>query len=249
MSFFTSLYFIFFLALTALVLAFFLLREILKILTVDRTRREKDRSARHVCDLLSERFPEATVYSNVRLLKKEAAEHGLRCVCDAVYISRGGVLLLTVLPDVGIYDNPKVGPWRHRYVNAKKETITLQKPNPFDEMAFFGTVVEKLLLSENVLNPSVSRAVVFSANLVDYTTNYPECLTIATLFDYVDAFNRRVHFNRQEYGKAAEAISACSDYLDSMSDFSGDEDMRFPKATKLPPKKKPARTGEYTEES
>ena len=103
MSFFTSLYFIFFLALTALVLAFFLLREILKILTIDRTRREKDRSARHVCDLLSERFPEATVYSNVRLLKKEAAERGLRCVCDAVYISRGGVLLLTALPDVGIY--------------------------------------------------------------------------------------------------------------------------------------------------
>lgn len=50
-------------------------------------------------------------------------------------------------------------------------------------------MIEKLLLSENVLNPSVSRVVVFSANLVDYTTNYPECLTIATLFDYVDAFN------------------------------------------------------------
>lgn len=84
MSFFTSLYFIFFLALTALVLAFFLLREILKILTIDRTRREKDRSARHVCDLLSERFPEATVSQQCAASQKEAAERGLLCVCDAV---------------------------------------------------------------------------------------------------------------------------------------------------------------------
>ncbi len=215
MKFFGSVYFILILCLAAIILTFFLLREIIGILSVNKLRKKKNRDAEHVCDLLCERFPDATVYKNVYLLKKEAAENGLRCSCDIVYISKGGVLLLTVFPDVGTYDNPKIGAWRHRYINTHKETVTLQKPNPFDRMAFFATAVEKLLLTENVLNPSVTRAVIFTADLVDYTTDYPECLTVATLFDYVEAFNRRKHFNRAEYHRACEVISACSDYLES----------------------------------
>ena len=83
-------------------------------------------------------------------------------------------------------------------------------------MAFFATVTEKLMMEEDVLNPSVTRGVVFSADLVDYRTDYPECLTIGTLFDYVEAFNQRKHLNDAEYQKVRLAIAACSDYLDSL---------------------------------
>ena len=209
-----SVYIVIFLALVALVVAFFLVREIVKIFSINALRKKKERDADHICELLSTRFPDAAVYRNVYLLKEEATQQGLKCACDIVYISRGGVLLLTVFPDVGIYDNPKIGTWQYRYINTKKETITLQKVNPFDRMAFFSSVVEKLLLSENILNPAVNRAVVFSADLVDYTTDYPECLTVATLFDYVDAFNQRKRFNRSEYHRAREVITACSEYLE-----------------------------------
>ena len=147
-------------------------------------------------------------------MKQEAEEGGLSCACDVVYVSRGGVLLLTVLPDTGNYDNPKIGPWRHRYINTRKEVVTLQKTNPFDTMAFFASVTEKLMMAENVLNPSVTRAVVFSADLVDFTTDYPECLTVGTLYDYVEAFNKRRHLNKEEYVKVCQALTACSDYLE-----------------------------------
>ena len=215
MNFLSSVYLIILLCLVALVLAFFLFKELISVLTINSLTKRKERDAQYICDLLSLRFPGAAVYRKVYLLKEEAAEQGLKCACDIVYISRGGVLLLTVFPDVGVYDNPKIGPWQHRYINTKKETITLQKPNPFDRMSFFSSVTEKLLLSENILNPAVSRAVVFSADLVDFTTDYPECLTMATLFEYVEAFNRRKHFNQSEFHKAKEVITACSEYLES----------------------------------
>ena len=104
-------------------------------------------------------------------------------------------------------------------------------------MAFFSTVAEKLMLSEDVLNPSVTRAVVFSADLVDFTTDYPECLTVGTLFEYVEAFNKRKHFNRAEYGRVCQAISACSDYLEELSEPINDEDEcdKKPKAVRRPP--------------
>ncbi len=242
MKFFGSIYFIVFLCLAAGILTFLLLREIIAILSINALRKRKERGAEHICDLLCERFPNATVYRNVYLLKESAAEQGLKCACDVVYISRGGVLLLTVFPDIGVYDNPKIGAWRYRYINTQKETITLQKANPFDRMSFFSSVVEKLLVSENLLNPSVTRAVVFSADLVDYTTDYPECLTVATLFDYVNAFNRRRHFNRSEYHKACEVISACSEYLESHlpEDVKNSKDgisPSVPKAVRKPPEK------------
>ena len=235
MSFFTSVYFVIFLCLIGTGLTLLLLREIIRILTINKLRESKNRGASHICDLLCERFPEATVYKNVRFLKEDVTKEGLKCACDVVYISRGGVLLLTVLPDVGTYDNPKIGPWRHRYINTKKETITLQKNNPFDTMAFFSTVAEKLMVSEEVLNPSVTRAVVFSADLVDFTTDYPECLTVGTLFDYVKAFNRRKHFNKTEYAKVCQAISACSDYLEEKATIKNEASDTKPKAIRRPP--------------
>lgn len=242
MKFFGSVYFIVFLCLIAAVITFFLIREVLIILSINKLRRRKDRSAEHICDLLCERFPNATIYRNVYLLREEAAEQGLKCACDVVYISRGGVLLLTVFPDVGVYDNPKIGAWRYRYINTQKEVITLQKANPFDRMSFFASVVEKLLLSENLLNPAVSRAAIFSADLVDYTTEYPECLTVATLFDYIEAFNKRSHFTRSEYHKACEVIAACSEYLESRlpETVKTSETAREtkPKAVKKPPEKR-----------
>ncbi|MBQ8214714.1 MAG: hypothetical protein IJX59_07920 [Clostridia bacterium] len=237
MEFFTSVYFVIFLCLVGIVLALLLCREIIRILTINKLREGKGRGPSHICDLLCERFPEATVYKNVRFLKEEAAKDGLKCACDVVYISKGGVLLLTVFPDVGTYDNPKIGPWRHRYINTKKETITLQKSNPFDTMAFFATVAEKLMISEEVLNPSVTRAVVFSADHVDFTTDYPECLTVATLFDYVEAFNRRKHFNSAEYAGVCQAISACADYLEEKATAGKEpeEGDKKPRAVRRPP--------------
>lgn len=238
MDFFTSVYFVIFLCLVGLVLVLLLIREIIRILTINKIREGKNKGACYVCDLLSERFPEATVFKNVRFLKDEATSEGIKCVCDVVYISRGGVLLLTVLPDTGNYDNPKIGPWRHRYMNTAKEVVTLQKNNPFDAMSFFLAVAEKLMISEDVLNPSVTRAVVFTADLVDYTTEYSECLTLATLFDYVEAFNKRRHLNKEEYIKVCQAITACSDYLESIlpEDKKGEMEDRpaKPKAVRVP---------------
>lgn len=240
MKFFTSVYFVGLLGLIACLLTFLLLREVVAIMSVNRLRKTKIRDAEHVCDLLATRYPGAAVYRNVYLLKKEAADQGLKCACDVVYISRGGVLLLTVFPDTGVYDNPKTGPWRYRYINQQKETVTLQKSNPFDRMAFFAAVTEKLLLSENVLNASVSRCVVFTADLVDYTTDYAECLTVPTLFDYVDMFNKKKHFNRGEFHRACDVISACSDYLENRlpeSVKSAEKEPGVkPKALRTPPK-------------
>ena len=231
------MYTILFLALVAVLLFIPLIREIVRVLTINKLRRGKDRSAKHICDLLCERFPASTVYRDVYLLKDDATEEGLNNVCDVVYISRGGVLLLTVLPDLGVYDNPKIGPWRYRYVNTKKETVTIQMANPFENMAFFSSVVEKLLVNENVLNASVSRGVVFSADLVDYTRDYPECLTIGTLFEYIEAFDRRAHFNKKEYRQVCEAIAACSEYLEgtSQNGFAPIEKIRIPKAARTVP--------------
>ncbi|MBP3320832.1 MAG: hypothetical protein J6M12_00610 [Clostridia bacterium] len=239
LSVFTSVYFVIFLCLVGVVLTLLLLREIIRILTINKIREGKGRGPSHICDLLCERFPQATVYKNVRFLKEDAAKDGLKCTCDVVYISRGGVLLLTVFPDVGTYDNPKISPWRHRYINTQKETITLQKTNPFDSMSFFSTVAEKLMVEESVLNPSVTRAVIFSADLVDFTTDYPECLTVGTLFDYIDAFNQRKHFNANEYAKVCQAISACSDFLEEKlpEEQRGEsEGSKKPKAMRTPRK-------------
>ncbi|MBQ9467938.1 MAG: hypothetical protein IJU52_02915 [Clostridia bacterium] len=234
MSVFTSIYTILFLSLAGCVVFFFLVREIIRVLSINRLRKEKGRSAEHICDLLSERFPRSTVNAQVYLLKDEALENGLGTTCDVVYISRGGVLLLTVLPDIGVYDNPKIGPWRYRYINTKKETVTLQMQNPFEIMAFYSSVVEKLLVSENVLNASVTRAVVFTADPVDFTKDYPECLTVGTLFDYIEAFDRRDHFTPKEYSKACEVIAACSAYLEGTSDrgFAPIDKIRIPRASR-----------------
>lgn len=234
MSVFTSIYTILFLALVACVIFFFLIREVICVLSINKLRREKGRDAQHVCDLLCERFPRSTVMGQVYFLKDEALESGLSTTCDVVYVSRGGVLLLTVLPDVGVYDNPKIGPWRYRYVNTKKETVTLQMQNPFEVMAFFSSVVEKLLVSENVLNASVTRAVVFTADPVDYTKDYPECLTVGTLFDFLTAFDRRDHFTAREYRRACDVIAACSSYLESSSDrgFAPIDKIRIPRASR-----------------
>lgn len=215
MKFFTSVYFVIFLCIAGCIVVFFLIREIIRILSINKLREGKNRGAGHVCNLLAERFPEAAVFKNVYFLKDEATKENIKSACDVVYISKGGVLLLTVFSEIGTYDNPKIGAWRHRFINAQKETVTLQKSNPFDTMSFFATVAEKLMVSESVLNPSVTRAVVFSADLVDFTTDYPECLTIGTLFDYVEAFNRRKHFNEKEFARVSDAIRACSDYLEA----------------------------------
>ena len=239
MVFLTSFYTILFFALIDLLIFFFLMKEILRVLTINRLRKDKDRSAKHVCDLLCERFPKSTVYRNVYLLKDDASESGLNNICDVVYISRGGILLLTVLPDIGVYDNPKIGAWRYRFVNTQKETVTLQMANPFENMAFFASVVEKLLISENVMNASVSRAVIFTSDLVDYTKDYQECLTVGTLFDYIEGFDRHAHYNKSEYRKVCEVIAACSDYLEGTSSngFATIEKIRIPKASRTVPEK------------
>ena len=91
MEFFTSVYFVIFLCLIGVGLALLLCREIIRILTINKLREGKGRGPSHVCDLLCERFPEATVYKNVRFLKEDAAKEGLKCACDVVYVSRGGV--------------------------------------------------------------------------------------------------------------------------------------------------------------
>lgn len=240
MNVFTSPYTILFLSLAGCVVFFFLMKEIVRILSINRQRKEKGRDPEHICDLLSERFPRSTVYGQVYLLRDEALESGLGTTCDVVYISRGGVLLLTVLPDVGVYDNPKIGPWRYRYINTKKETVTIQMQNPFEQMAFFSSVVEKLLVSEKVMNASVTRAAIFTASPVDFTKDYPECLTVGTLFDYIEAFDRRSHFTHREYRKACEAIAACSEYLESTSDkgFAPIDKIRIPRASRDLPEKK-----------
>lgn len=232
MRFFTSVYFLILLCIAALAITVLAIKEILRIIAMNKLKQGKGRGSAYVCNMLCQQFPSANIYRNVRLLKREATENGLKSNCDIVYISRGGVLLLTVVGEVGMYDNPKIGPWRHRYMNTAKEVITLQKPNPFDSMAFFASVTEKLLISENVLNPSVSKAVVFSADLVDFTTDYTECLTMETLFDYIRAFNKRSHFNRKEEHRACEAISACSEYLESILPPEGDPETekKHPKA-------------------
>ncbi len=213
MKFFTSVYFLVFLCLIAAILTAMIIRRTVQILAINKLRKENSRGPEHIADLLAERFPNAEVYCHHYFLKNAAKDDGLKTACDVVYVSKGGVLLLTVLSKTGVYDNPKIGNWRHRYINTNKETVTVNLTNPFDEMAFFANVTEKLLLSEEVLNPAVSRAVVFSADLVNFTNDYDECLTVATLFDYVERFNARKHFTDKEFHRACEGVVACNEYL------------------------------------
>ncbi len=163
-----------------------------------------------VYDIICAEFPKSCVLKDAAVSCADAGGVQVTQSVDILYISRGGVMIISVVNGDGAFDNPKSGPWRYRYVTNDK-TVTTALPNPFDTMISSANLLEGLLASEKIYL-DVQKVTVFSGNKVGMTTQYPEVLTVANLTAYLKAFDQRDVINGPQFRTASEVITAFAQY-------------------------------------
>jgi len=202
----TSVYFVAVLFIITVLLAVYLIKESTKIFILDKIAGQKTRGTSFVYDLLKVRFKSAFIYKNVTLVDGNDDNPNIKPDCDILYISRGGILLITVIPDKGKFDNPKTGMWKYSYENIKHETVTLLRVNPFDSSIPQANVIEDLLTGQGLLNKTITRAVLFTSDEVEFESDYPEILIMGNLFDYIEEFDLSGELNSNELTIAVDTI-------------------------------------------
>ena len=162
-------------------------------------------------DLLCAEFPDACILKDVPVTSVGAKNVQISQSLDILYVSRGGVLIISVVTGTGAFDNPKTGAWRYRYPDASGKPITVNIPNPFDMTIPAANILEGLLAGEKIFL-DVNRIVVFTGKKIGLTNKYPEAVSVTELVDYIHAFDQRTVMNGPQFRTAATTITAFAEY-------------------------------------
>ena len=162
-------------------------------------------------DLLCAEFPDACILKDVPISSTETKSVQISQSLDILYVSRGGVIIISVVNGTGAFDNPKTGAWRYRYPNENGKPVTVNIPNPFDVTIAAANILEGLLAGEKIFL-DVQRVVVFTGHKIGVTHKYPEALTVNELTSYINAFNQRAVMNGPQFRTAATTITAYAEY-------------------------------------
>ena len=101
-------------------------------------------------DLLCAEFPDACILKDVPISSTEAKSVQISQSLDILYVSRGGVMIISVVNGTGAFDNPKTGTWRYRYPDSNGKPVTVNIPNPFDVTIPAANILESLLAGEKI---------------------------------------------------------------------------------------------------
>ena len=162
-------------------------------------------------DLLCAEFPDACILKEVPITSTGAKKVQISQSLDILYVSRGGVVIISVVNGTGAFDNPKTGGWRYRYPDANGKPITVNIPNPFDVTIPAVNILEGLLAAEKIFL-DVNRIVVFTGSKIGLTNKYPEAMSVNELTDYLKAFDQRAVMNGPQFRTASATITAFAEY-------------------------------------
>lgn len=213
---FTSIWFPAALTGVAVVLLIVILCAVIRMLKIRRINDMPRHGIDFVYALLKVRHPDKYLFKRLLLIDDNSmfniGRTGslIKRECDIAYVGRGGILLLTVVPDLGCYDNPKTGNWKHSMV-VKGQTVTQTIVNPFDATNPHLSAIETLLEAEGIAEKPITRAVIFTGKNVLYTTVYKEILSPGTLYDFVRRFDAQDVWGSSEIRRAAAVLQSVAD--------------------------------------
>lgn len=201
----------YFLAILGLILATLVVMKGKKRLITAKVLENYQDNTDFVYDLMCAEFPDACILKDAPVAFGSSGGVHITQAPDIIYVSRGGVMVITVISGDGAYDNPKTGTWRYRYLGNGGKPVTVSLANPFDTMIPAANTLEGLLVGEKIY-VDVQRLVVFSGSAIGMTVKYPEALAVKDLIDYLEAFNQKNTLNGPQFRNAAEVISAFTQY-------------------------------------
>ncbi len=206
----TSTWFPIALAALALLLGIPLIVKTSRLIGVVRLQRRRVRDGTFLYDYLRIYYPRRRLFRDLPLLSEDSmfviGESGrdIRRTADVAYVGRGGVLLLTAIPDRGNFDTPKSGNWKIALSlsrggqEGEGGKILRDFPNPFETTTPHPRAVANLLAPVGLSRAPVTRAVVLTADGVYYTTVYRELLSLGTLLRFVRTFDLQKNLTRNE---------------------------------------------------
>lgn len=203
MRLFTSVWFPTVLSVCALLVAGTLILRTTRMIRVSKVRSMKHHGADFICEYLRIYFPDRCLFQNLPLIDENSMfvigknSHLIKRTADVAYVGKGGILLLTVVPDGGCFDTPKVGNWKHSRM-VEGQAVTKTVVNPFDATNPHPSAVETLLSSIGLHDKNITRAVVLTGKGVLYTTVYKELLSPGTLLRFVRSFNMQKNLSSSE---------------------------------------------------
>ncbi len=201
----------YFLTIAGLILATILVIKGKKRLITAKIMEDRTASTDFVYDLICAEFPSACVLKDAPVSCASTDKVQITKSLDMLYISRGGVVIISVVNGEGAFDNPKTGPWRHRYLGSGDKPVTATIPNPFDATIPAANIIEGLLAGEKIFL-DVQKIAVFSGTKVGMTTHYPEAINISSLLLYLREFDQRTVMNGPQFRLASEVLTAFAQF-------------------------------------
>ena len=201
----------YFLAILGLISAIILIFKGKKLLITASVLEEKADSANFVYDYICAEFPKACILKDVPISSAGAGNVHVTQTLDMLYISGGGVVIISVITGSGAFDNPKTGTWRFRYPGNNGKPVTVNIPNPFDSTIPAANILEGMLAAEKIYL-DVQRIAVFSGEKVAMTAKYKEAMTIDGLIQYLTNINSRMVMNGPQFRSASETVTAFAQY-------------------------------------
>lgn len=210
---FTSIWFPALLTVLAAFLIAIILIKTFKLMRVNQINRMSRHGVEYVFELLRIYYPKKRIFKRLKLIGANSMfnigknKNLIKRECDIAYVGRGGILLLTVVPDAGCYDNPKAGNWKHSLITQNGQSLTQTIVNPFDATNPHISAIETLLSAEGVYQKNIARAVILTGKNVYYTTVYREILSPGTLFSYIREFDSHSVLSLSEINRICNSLS------------------------------------------
>lgn len=211
LRFLLSPWIFYFLAILGLILAIILVMKGKKQLITAKVLENGKEDTDYVYDLICAEFPGACILKEVPIASVGTGSIQITQTVDILYVSRGGIVIITVINGSGAYDNPKTGPWRYRYATANGKTVTVSLPNPFDATIPAANILEGLLAGEKIFL-DVKRIAVFTGATLGMTTRYPEAMSVSDLIPYLTVLNQQSVMNGPQFRTASEVIPTFAGY-------------------------------------
>ena len=211
LKFLLSPWIFYFLMILGTVLAIVLISKATKLFITSRTWEKYRDNSSFVYDLLCAEFPNACILKDVPVSSTGTKGVQITQSIDILYVSRGGVLIISIVNGTGAFDNPKTGNWRYRYPDSNGKPITVNIPNPFDVTIPASNILEGLLAGEKIFL-DVNRIAVFSGNKIGLTNKYAEAVHIDDLTSYIQSFDQHSILNGPQFRSAATAVTAFAQY-------------------------------------
>jgi len=206
------------LGVVALILSLLLVSALIKIRKQKKIFESKTRGVNFIFELLQAQYGQGKTFMRLPLLKNtveyDQNEYGtVKRDSDIVFVSNGGVLLITIINGRGSYHTPKSGPWKKDQTNARGDILSATLNNPFEATAMQVKAAENLLDGGGINNITVHRAVLFTSDYAVCTEMYAEILTPYNLFDYIDALNKRKLLTTVDVSAICNLISQFAEYM------------------------------------